>query len=39
MGFVRMPELDFWPIPGIHVMAYRLSLSEKSNAREQPRLA
>src|SRR5204862_7553902 len=26
MGFVRMPELDFWPIPGIHVMAYRLNL-------------
>ena len=26
MGFVREPELDFRPVPGIHVMAYRLSL-------------
>jgi ribosomal protein S18 acetylase RimI-like enzyme len=26
MGFVRVPDLDFSPIAGIHVMAYRLSL-------------
>jgi ribosomal protein S18 acetylase RimI-like enzyme len=26
MGFVRVPDLDFWPIPRIHVMAYRLNL-------------
>jgi ribosomal protein S18 acetylase RimI-like enzyme len=26
MGFVRVPDFDFWPMPGIHVMAYRLSL-------------
>ena len=26
MGFVRVPEFDFWPIPDIHVMAYRLAL-------------
>lgn len=24
MGFVRMPELDFRPVPRVHVMAYRL---------------
>ena len=27
MGFVRMPEHDFYPVPGFHVMAYRLPLS------------
>lgn len=26
MGFVRLPDLDFWPSPGLHVMAYRLDL-------------
>jgi ribosomal protein S18 acetylase RimI-like enzyme len=26
MGFVRMPELDFYPMPTFHVMAYRLTL-------------
>lgn len=24
MGFVRVPALDFRPVPAIHVMAYRL---------------
>jgi ribosomal protein S18 acetylase RimI-like enzyme len=26
MGFARVPELDFWPMPRIQVMAYRLGL-------------
>ncbi len=26
MGFVRLPEADFHPIPGVTVMAYRLDL-------------
>jgi len=26
MGFVRVPEYDFHPAPGITVMAYRLQL-------------
>jgi ribosomal protein S18 acetylase RimI-like enzyme len=26
MGFVRIPELDFFPLPTFHVMAYRLTL-------------
>ena len=26
MGFVRAPEFDFWPLPELHVMAYRLDL-------------
>jgi hypothetical protein len=26
MGFVRVPEFDFHPAPGIVVMAYRLDL-------------
>jgi ribosomal protein S18 acetylase RimI-like enzyme len=26
MGFVRMPESDFYPAPGVTVMAYRLQL-------------
>jgi ribosomal protein S18 acetylase RimI-like enzyme len=26
MGFVRIPDLDFRPIPSIHVMAYHLDL-------------
>jgi ribosomal protein S18 acetylase RimI-like enzyme len=26
MGFVRIPDFDFWPIPEIHVMAYHLDL-------------
>ena len=26
MGFVRVPELDFSPVPQFHVMAYRLTL-------------
>ena len=26
MGFVRIPELDFFPMPTFHVMAYRLTL-------------
>ncbi len=26
MGFVRVPAFDFWPMPEIHVMAYRLGL-------------
>jgi ribosomal protein S18 acetylase RimI-like enzyme len=28
MGFVRVPELDFFPVPEFQVMAYRLPLSE-----------
>ena len=27
MGFVRVPELDFFPMPTLRVMAYRLTLS------------
>ncbi|HXJ78349.1 MAG TPA: GNAT family N-acetyltransferase [Candidatus Methylomirabilis sp.] len=27
MGFVRVPEFDFQPIPRLHVMAYRLDLT------------
>jgi len=30
MGFVRVPDFDFWPIPGFHVMAYRLDLQGAS---------
>jgi ribosomal protein S18 acetylase RimI-like enzyme len=26
MGFVRVPEFDFYPAPAFHVMAYRLTL-------------
>jgi ribosomal protein S18 acetylase RimI-like enzyme len=26
MGFVRVPEHDFFPVPSFHVMAYRLAL-------------
>jgi ribosomal protein S18 acetylase RimI-like enzyme len=26
MGFVRAPEFDFYPVPGVVVMAYRLDL-------------
>jgi hypothetical protein len=26
MGFVRVPEFDFSPVPGFLVMAYRLTL-------------
>ena len=26
MGFVRIPEYDFFPIPSFRVMAYRLTL-------------
>jgi len=26
MGFVRAPELDFFPVPTFRVMAYRLDL-------------
>lgn len=26
MGFIRVPEHDFWPSPRVHVMAYRLDL-------------
>jgi ribosomal protein S18 acetylase RimI-like enzyme len=26
MGFVRVPEFDFHPAPGVVVMAYRLDL-------------
>jgi GNAT superfamily N-acetyltransferase len=26
MGFVRVPEHDFYPVPSFHVMAYRLPL-------------
>ena len=26
MGFVRVPDFDFWPMPRLHVMAYRLDL-------------
>jgi GNAT superfamily N-acetyltransferase len=26
MGFVRVPDLDFFPNPAFHVMAYRLTL-------------
>lgn len=27
MGFLRIPEHDFWPIPQLHVMAYWLDLT------------
>jgi hypothetical protein len=27
MGFTRVPEHDFSPVPGFHVMAYRLPLT------------
>jgi hypothetical protein len=28
MGFVRAPELDFHPAPGVTVQGYRLDLKE-----------
>ncbi|MGH7390406.1 MAG: GNAT family N-acetyltransferase [Candidatus Rokuibacteriota bacterium] len=28
MGFTRVPEHDFWPMPELHVMAYRLDLRD-----------
>lgn len=28
MGFVRVPELDFFPVPAFRVMAYRLALEK-----------
>ncbi len=34
MGFVRVPDGDFWPMPGIHVMAYQLILSGDAGTRE-----
>jgi len=34
MGFVRVPDFDFWPMPGIHVMAYQLVLSDGADTRE-----
>jgi hypothetical protein len=38
MGFVRAPELDFHPEPGITVKAYRLDLDSDGKAkwRESP---
>jgi len=35
MGFVRVPELDFHPHPGVTVKAYRLDLDRAGKARRR----